>query len=53
MKGIKNKIYIFGVILAFLALAGVAEAITGRGSASVSIILFVIGLLMAIYGGYC
>lgn len=53
MKGIKNKIYLCGVILAFLALAGVAESITGRGSASISIVLFVIGLMMAIYGGYC
>lgn len=38
-------IYKFGVVLSFLALAGVAESITGRGDTIISIILLLVGFL--------
>ena len=52
MKGIKDKIYKLGVILFFLAIAGVAEGITGRGDTYISIGLMIVGFLMALWGGY-
>ena len=46
----RNKIYNVGVIISFLALAGVAEAITGRGNQNISIALLVVGFLMCLFG---
>ena len=50
MKKIRNNIYCIGVIISFLALAGVAEAITGRGDYTISSILFGIGVVMCLAG---
>ena len=52
MERIKKAIYYGGVVLSFLALAGVAESITGRGDRNISIALLVIGFLCALVG-YC
>lgn len=38
-------LYKFGAILSFLSLAGLAEAITGRGDTTISGIMFGVGLL--------
>ena len=46
----KNVIYVIGVIIAFLGVSGVAEAITGRGSGEISTALFIIGFICALYG---
>ena len=52
MARIKKAIYYGGVVLSFLALAGVAESITGRGDRNISIVLLIIGFLCALVG-YC
>lgn len=39
----KKAIYATGVFAAFFGLAGISEAVTGHGSITVSIIVFVIG----------
>lgn len=46
----RNKVYNVGVIISFLALAGVAEAITGRGDYSISIGLLIVGFVMCLTG---
>lgn len=46
----KQTIYKFGVILSFLAMAGVAEGITGRGDTNISLVLLIIGFLMCLVG---
>lgn len=38
-------IYKVGVILSFLAFAGIAESITGKGDTTISIILLSVGFL--------
>ena len=38
-------VYKIGVITSFLALAGIAESITGRGDTTISGILFGIGIV--------
>ena len=43
-------IYSVGVCISFLAMAGVAEAITGRGDTTISMTLFVVGVLMCLFG---
>lgn len=43
-----GTLYKFGVVIAFLALSGIAEAITGHGSMGISITLFVAGLVMCL-----
>lgn len=50
MKKICNALYSTGVVLSFLALAGVAEAITGRGDQNISITLLIIGFLLCLFG---
>lgn len=50
MKKICNVLYNTGVVISFLALAGVAEAITGRGDQHISIALLVVGFLMCLFG---
>ena len=40
--------YKTGAILAFLALSGIAESVTGHGSMGISITLFVVGLVMCL-----
>lgn len=52
MERIKKAFYYGGVILSFLALAGIAESITGRGDRNISIVLFIVGFLCAL-AGYC
>ena len=50
MKKILNVIYGIGVCISFLALAGVAEAITGRGDQNISIALLIVGFLLCLFG---
>ena len=40
--------YKVGAVLSFLALSGIAEAITGHGSMGISVTLFVAGLVMCL-----
>jgi len=46
----KGKLYGIGVIISFLALAGVAESITGRGDYTISSILLAVGFVMCLAG---
>lgn len=46
----KQTIYKFGVVLSFLAMAGVAEGITGRGDTGISMVLMIVGFLMCLVG---
>lgn len=46
----RNKIYNIGVAISFLSLAGVAEAITGRGDYSYSIGFLIVGFVMCLTG---
>lgn len=46
----RNKIYNIGVVISFLALAGVAEAITGRGDYAISIMILIVGFVMCLTG---
>lgn len=39
-----------GIILAFLAMSGVAEAVTGRGDINISLALLIIGFLVSLFG---
>lgn len=50
MKKILNAVYRIGVCISFLALAGVAEAITGRGDQNISIALLIVGFLLCLFG---
>ena len=46
----RSKIYNIGVVISFLALAGVAEAITGRGDYTISIGILIVGFVMCLTG---
>lgn len=46
----RDRVYNAGVIVAFLGISGIAEAITGRGSGTVSAIFFTTGLIMCLVG---
>lgn len=46
----RNKIYNIGVVISFLALAGVAEAITGRGDYIISTAILGVGIIMCLAG---
>lgn len=50
MKKLLNISYRVGVVISFLALAGVAEAITGRGDQNISIALLIVGFLLCLFG---
>ena len=50
MKKILNAVYGIGVCISFLALAGVAEAITGRVDYLISSFLFGIGVVLCLAG---
>ena len=52
MKGeaMKGRVYTIGVVISFLSLAGVAEAITGRGDYTISSILLAVGFIMCLAG---
>lgn len=45
-----KRVYYLGVITTFLALAGMAEAVTGRGSYGAAVVWFVIGFIMVLLG---
>lgn len=45
-----KRLYDIGVVISFLALAGVAEAITGRGDYTISAILLGVGICMCLTG---
>ena len=49
MKKLKNIIYIIGVIITFLGLAGISESFTGHGSTFAGLIWLSIGLLMILF----
>lgn len=46
----RDKVYNVGVIVAFLGISGIAEAITGHGSGTVSTLFFAVGLIMCLVG---
>lgn len=46
----RDKVYNAGVIIAFLGLSGIAEAITGHGDGVVSAAFFATGLIMCLVG---
>lgn len=50
MKKILNTVYGIGVCISFLALAGVAEAITGRGDYTISYLFFGLGVVLCLVG---
>lgn len=50
MKKIKKGIYLTGVCITFLAMAGFAESITGRGDTGISVTLMIVGFLLALFG---
>lgn len=50
MKKICNVLYNTGVVISFMALAGVAEAMTGRGDKNISTILLIVGLILCLFG---
>lgn len=43
-------IYRVGVVISFLAIAGVAEAITGSGDHTISYMLFGLGVVLCLVG---
>lgn len=45
-----RRVYYLGVITTFLAMAGMAEAVTGHGSYGAAVIWLVIGLVMVLMG---
>lgn len=46
----RERVYRIGVIVSFLGLSGIAEAITGNGSRTASILFFTVGLIMCLVG---
>lgn len=46
----RDKVYNVGVIIAFLGVSGIAEAITGHGSGMISTGFFAVGLVMCLVG---
>ena len=50
MKKIQKICYRVGVVISFLSIAGVAEAITGRGDYTISSILFGFGVALCLAG---
>lgn len=49
-ESMRDKVYNVGVIVAFLGISGIAEAITGHGSGTASTIFFTVGLIMCLVG---
>lgn len=45
-----RRVYYLGVITTFLALAGMADAVTGHGSYGASVVWFIIGFIMVLLG---
>lgn len=45
-----KRVYYLGVITTFLALAGMAEAVTGHGSYTGAVVWLVIGIAMVLTG---
>lgn len=50
MKKVQNAIYCTGVIISVLAVAGTAEAITGRGDYIISTAFLGVGIIMCLVG---
>lgn len=50
MKKVLNAIYNTGVIISVLAVAGIAEAITGRGDYIISTAILGVGIIMCLAG---
>lgn len=46
----REVIYKVGVVISFLAIGGVAEAITGRGDQNISIAILIVGFLLCLFG---
>lgn len=46
----RDRVYTVGVVIAFLGLSGIAEAITGQGSGLISTAFFGVGLIMCLVG---
>ena len=46
----RDRVYAVGVVVAFLGLSGIAEAITGQGSGVASTVFLGVGLIMCLAG---
>lgn len=46
----REKVYGLGVIIAFLGISGIAEAVTGHGSGTVSALFLAAGFVMCLTG---
>ena len=46
----RDRVYGLGVITAFFGISGIAEAVTGHGSGTISAVFFTIGLIMCLVG---
>jgi hypothetical protein len=44
----REKIHSVGAVVAFLGISGIAEAITGHGSGTISTLIFAAGLVMCL-----
>lgn len=44
----REKIHSIGAVVAFLGISGIAEAITGHGSGTISTLIFAAGLVMCL-----
>lgn len=50
MRRVKERIYYVGVVLTFLAMAGLGESFTGHGSTFWAIVWLVVGFAMVLQG---
>ena len=50
MKRVRDKVYLAGVVITFLSLAGLSESFTGHGSSFWSLVWFVAGFTMVLIG---
>ncbi|MCR4849827.1 MAG: hypothetical protein K5870_01080 [Lachnospiraceae bacterium] len=46
----RDKVYGLGVIIAFLGITGIAEAVTGQGSGTISALFLTAGFVMSLAG---
>lgn len=49
-KKLQDKVYMIGVILTLLGLAGMAEAVTGQGLFFVAEVIFSVGFACILFG---
>lgn len=49
-KKVREGVYKAGVIISFLGISGIAEAITGNGSKMASVAFLSVGIIMCLFG---